>query len=628
MPWTHQTSNDEWRCGPAKVTCGGEASFVGRRTTVCGNESRSGPGEPGWGIESSDSCEQREERQTQDGRERPNGGRCTVEKARIWRGWSVAQPESHARWRETMGYQRNGSDPHVAGCSTGVFLSGRVVLQKQIWRVSRWRGLRARPRGGLCDRLEHEWLRADGGEEPVLLVGTLMYRAFSTLTEFTQAGKLSEVEFRSLMERCVICFKMYEPQRNAGRLFLHEHPWDVWFRGLSFFNEVAEKDGVHGTKGDLCRFQLATKSIDKGSWFMSNSKCIIVELSKRCYSKDGQAQNHMENFVVVVLNGLKRERNLCESDWFNGSWRFFWWTQCARAWRVRGKGAEELQNVFDSISGSASQFWVVMSVSRKVEIHYMNLLEVYRKQWRIGAFVSSQRKVQTWTEAMTSDQIVEKNSNVGTRRCQERSHRWDRSSVWCFLFPKLWCGNLGQVVRRLEDFGLGCFEGTLSSWSDQIWRLSCHVNYRWKAKFWSENSRSRLYGTRRATHNCENKWERVIIDSGFAIGTWSPAIVCCREREWCGLVQGKDFTAGDSMQLAWIEFRFNDGVFLRGARVEARTMAMTRRSRSWTDWWFGCVSESWSQIWDWSPAPSRDSVSTGKFGRCNLKSVTTLAVKI
>ena len=92
----------------------------------------------------------------------------------------------------------------------------------------------------------------------MLLIGSPMYRTFSTLTELTLAGKLNEVEFRSLMERCVtylkFCFRMYEPQRNTGRLFLHEHPWDVWSRGLSFFNEVAEKDGVHGTKGDLCRF--------------------------------------------------------------------------------------------------------------------------------------------------------------------------------------------------------------------------------------------------------------------------------------------------------------------------------------------------------------------------------------
>ena len=85
---------------------------------------------------------------------------------------------------------------------------------------------------------------------------------------------------------------MYETQRNARSLFLHEHPWDAWSRGFSLVNEMAEKDGVHKTKCDLCRFQLA---------IMSNSECIIEELSKRCYNKGGQAKNHMKNFVVVVL---------------------------------------------------------------------------------------------------------------------------------------------------------------------------------------------------------------------------------------------------------------------------------------------------------------------------------------
>ena len=115
-------------------------------------------------------------------------------------------------------------------------------------------------------------------EEPVLLIGSPMCRAFSTLIELTK-----------------FCFRMYETQRNAGRLFLHEHPWDAWSRGLSCVNEMAEK----------CRFQLATNSIEKGSWFMSNSEYIIKELSKRCYNKGGQAKNHMKNFVVAVLKCLK-----------------------------------------------------------------------------------------------------------------------------------------------------------------------------------------------------------------------------------------------------------------------------------------------------------------------------------
>ena len=70
-----------------------------------------------------------------------------------------------------------------------------------------------------------------------------------------------------------------------------------------------------------------------------------------------------------------------------------------------------------------------------------------------------------------------------------------------------------------------------------------------------------LYGTRKAAHIWEKKWERVIIDSGFVVGTWPPAIVCCRERELCGFVHGDDIIiTGDSMQLAWIESRLNEGL--------------------------------------------------------------------
>ena len=140
---------------------------------------------------------------------------------------------------------------------------------------------------------------------------------------------------------------MYEAQRNAGRLFLHEHPWDAWSRGFSFVNEMVEKDGVHKTKGDLCQFQLATNSIEKGSWFMSNSECIIEELSKSCYNKGGQAKNHMKNFVVAVLKGLMRENDSVKAI---GSMEVGVTCEEPNVLEL-DEYAEELQNVFDSISG-------------------------------------------------------------------------------------------------------------------------------------------------------------------------------------------------------------------------------------------------------------------------------------
>ena len=55
------------------------------------------------------------------------------------------------------------------------------------------------------------------------------------------------------------------------------------------------------TKGDLCRFQLATNSIEKGSWFMSNSECIIEEL------QSWPCQESHEELCGCRVEGLKRE---------------------------------------------------------------------------------------------------------------------------------------------------------------------------------------------------------------------------------------------------------------------------------------------------------------------------------
>ena len=82
-----------------------------------------------------------------------------------------------------------------------------------------------------------------------------------------------------MRQRPQVLFQEVRDTAKCARLFLHEHPCDAWSRGVSFVNEMAEKDGVHKTKVELCRFQLAPNSIEKGSWFISNSECIIEELA-------------------------------------------------------------------------------------------------------------------------------------------------------------------------------------------------------------------------------------------------------------------------------------------------------------------------------------------------------------
>ena len=71
-----------------------------------------------------------------------------------------------------------------------------------------------------------------------------MSLASSTLVELTQAGKMSEVSRENLVHQRVthlkFFFRMFETQRSAARLFLHQHPWDAWSRFLSFVKEMVD----------------------------------------------------------------------------------------------------------------------------------------------------------------------------------------------------------------------------------------------------------------------------------------------------------------------------------------------------------------------------------------------------
>ena len=66
-----------------------------------------------------------------------------------------------------------------------------------------------------------------------------------------------------------------------------------------FVKEMTEKYGAYKTKGDFCRFQLTTNNVEKGSWFMANSGCIIEEVGLRCYNRDGPAEKKLQEEVRV-----------------------------------------------------------------------------------------------------------------------------------------------------------------------------------------------------------------------------------------------------------------------------------------------------------------------------------------
>ena len=118
--------NDE--VGPQRLYAAEQRVAPTGETTVSGHTSRSGPGGPDEEIKERSACsEQREERQTQNGREQPNGGRCCGRES-----------EDHLRWvrRTTAGSRQ--------------LTSRRWASARWQWSSCHWVWHRRIPKGPTC----------------------------------------------------------------------------------------------------------------------------------------------------------------------------------------------------------------------------------------------------------------------------------------------------------------------------------------------------------------------------------------------------------------------------------------------------------------------------------------------
>ena len=68
---------------------------------------------------------------------------------------------------------------------------------------------------------------------------------------------LDEIKHKYFLERGVclfrFCSRTYEVQRNAGRLFWHEHPWTTRSWDTSFVGEMRDKGDVYEAKVTYAR---------------------------------------------------------------------------------------------------------------------------------------------------------------------------------------------------------------------------------------------------------------------------------------------------------------------------------------------------------------------------------------
>ena len=140
-----------------------------------------------------------------------------------------------------------------------------------------------------------------------------------------------------------------------------------------------------------------------------------------------------------------------------------------------------------------------------------------------------------------------------------------------------------------------------------------------------------LYGTRKAARSWERKWQSGLVEMNFELGTWSPAIVYCCEREVCRFVHGDDFTfVGESTQLAWTESRVDEKPILKEEAVfglgdgDDKTVTIVILLVTWV-----CLSESRNQIEiEADPRHREILLAQMKLDGANTKSVATPAVKV
>ena len=82
---------------------------------------------------------------------------------------------------------------------------------------------------------------------------------------------------------------LYRIQHEAGRLFVHEHPWAASSWKEPAICQLSEELGITKVRGDMCRFGMTQitregkeELVKKGTGFLTNSPQVAKELSKVC----------------------------------------------------------------------------------------------------------------------------------------------------------------------------------------------------------------------------------------------------------------------------------------------------------------------------------------------------------
>ena len=322
----------------------------------------------------------------------------------------------------------------------------------------------------------------------------------------------------------------------------------------ALLKKLRDHDHVYEAKASMCRFQLTDKFIEdhvEQSGFISNAECIIEQLCEWCGQDSCRTRS-----VLSVLKGLENERN---SEKAIGFMKIGITVEETNALQL-DEYMEELFDVFDFVSGTRLDP-ELLKVSRQVEIDFMSRLGVCRKRPRTWATDRGIPVIPTkWATVNKGDA---RQPESRSRLCGKELERWDPTMpgtfvsmgpLECVMFlvskALIWnFGVSGPSARKIMFLDASRAHCQADATSEMAIELPAEEQV--KGEDLVGELLKSLYETTKAAHKWEKKWQSVLIKMNFEIGTWSPAIVCCRERDVCGFVHGDDFIfIGESRQLA------------------------------------------------------------------------------
>lgn len=378
------------------------------------------------------------------------------------------------------------------------------------------------------------------------------------------------------------CVKQYVKQVKKGRYFLHEHPDQAWSWKLDFMMDLSEMEGVSRVTGHQCCFGLQTVDLDgemglvlKPTGWMSNSECILAEVSRRCEneslprnewhthvhlvgsSQTRPAQSCPPALVVAILRGLKAQLKVngdlsaftvgvtCEED--------------AVTWDM-----EEYEEFRDNISGQLLDAKLVRA-GREDELKYMDEMKVYEEVPESVCWEETKAKpIQVkWVDVNKGDdarpeircrlvakELKSAQMKAGIFRDDVFSATPPQEGVK-MLCSKMMSRKRGDCRRRKLMF-IDISRAHFHSLARR--RVFVQLPAERRREGYCALLLKSMYGTKDAAANSADKVMEVLREMGFKIGVFCPCLCRHDEKDILLFYHGDDFVSeGEDDALEWFK---------------------------------------------------------------------------